>query len=72
VESGVGHARTARGERDTPKARETLRILDYFDEVVAAQVKADALVVFGTSITHSMYTIGRLTNARYAREYADA
>jgi len=29
---------------DTPKARETLRILDYFDEVVAAEVKVDALV----------------------------
>jgi uncharacterized protein YjbI with pentapeptide repeats len=29
---------------DTPKARETLRILDYFDEVVFAEVKADALV----------------------------
>jgi uncharacterized protein YjbI with pentapeptide repeats len=37
-------AHVAREYPDTPKARETLRILDYFDEVVAAEVKADALM----------------------------
>jgi len=33
-------AHVAREYPDTPKARETLRILDYFDDVIAAEVKA--------------------------------
>jgi hypothetical protein len=37
-------AHVAKEYPDTVKARETLRILDYFDEVVATEVKADALV----------------------------
>jgi len=37
-------AHVAKEYPDTPKARETGRILDYFDEVVFAEVKADALV----------------------------
>ena len=32
-------AHVAKEYPDTPKARETLRILDYFGEVVAAEVK---------------------------------
>ena len=32
-------AHVAKEYPDTPKARETLRILDYFDDVVAAEVK---------------------------------
>jgi hypothetical protein len=36
-------AHVAKEYPDTPKARETLRILDYFDDVVSAEVKAEAL-----------------------------
>ena len=36
-------AHVAKEYPDTPKARETLRILDYFDDVVSAEVKAEVL-----------------------------